>query len=323
LIVRPCAPGDTDAVVALWRACGLVVPANDPRLDISRKLAFQPGLFLVAEDAGAVVGAAMAGYEGHRGWIYYLGVHPDRRREGIGRRLVEEAESRLRAFGCPKINLMVRHSNTGVITFYERLGFAPDAVSCMGKRLIDDNARRSARARPVDVTIRPHAPEDTEPLFDAAISSQAEVYRWLPWCHPDYRIEETREWIERCRKAWAERSEFNFIIADPAGRILGVCGLNKLDGPHHAANLGYWVRTSDTGRGVASAAVRLLVAFAFRETDLERLEIVAALENLASRRVAEKSGAIPEGISHSRLSVHGRMHDAAVYAFVRGVHGPR
>jgi RimJ/RimL family protein N-acetyltransferase len=323
LTVRACLPGDEEVVVALWRACGLVVPANEPHRDFARKLAFQPGLLMVAEDAGAVVGAIMAGYEGHRGWIYYLGVRPDRRLKGIGRRLVEEAESRLRTFGCPKVNLMVRHSNPGVVAFYEKLGFARDEVSCMGRRLVDDTVPRMEPAAPADVTIRPHAQDDAEALFEAAISSQAEVHRWLPWCHPDYRIEETREWVGRCTRAWAERTEYNFVIVDGSGTIVGGCGLNRLGGSHHAANLGYWVRTLATGRGVATTAVRLLVEFAFTETDLERLEIVASLENHASRRVAEKSGAIPEGVSHSRLSVHGKMHDAAVYAFVRRVHGPR
>jgi ribosomal protein S18 acetylase RimI-like enzyme len=82
-----------------------------------------------------VVATAMAGYEGHRGWINYLAVSPELQRCGIGRRIMEEAEARLRALGCPKINLMVRNTNAAVIEFYRRIGFQLDEVVCMGKRL--------------------------------------------------------------------------------------------------------------------------------------------------------------------------------------------
>ena len=97
-----------------------------------------PEWFLVAVAAGRIVGVVMAGYEGHRGWINYLGVEPGLRRGGLGCRLMTEAEERLRAAGCPKINLMVRADNAAVIAFYERLGFSRDNVVSLGKRLVVD-----------------------------------------------------------------------------------------------------------------------------------------------------------------------------------------
>jgi ribosomal protein S18 acetylase RimI-like enzyme len=124
--------------VALWRACDLLRPQNDPKKDIARKLKVNPEWFLVAECAGRIVGTVMAGYEGHRGWINYLAVEPWRQREGLGRRLMAEAERRLRAAGCPKINLMVRTNNAGVIAFYERIGFTQDNVVSLGQRLERD-----------------------------------------------------------------------------------------------------------------------------------------------------------------------------------------
>jgi len=322
--VRAYADSDRNTVVELWRACGLIVPQNDPVRDIARKAAYQPGLFLVAEEGGSLVGVAMAGYEGHRGWIYYLGVAPDRRRRGIGRLLVRESERRLAAFGCPKVNLMVRESNDAVRAFYERLGYARDAVTCMGRRLVDDTLPSEAPPVPSGdpgVRIRPYRLKDAQALYDAAVESCDHVYPWLSWCHPGYAIEESMEWLQHSKGAWATGSEFVFGIVDDDDRMLGGCGLNRLDGPHHTANLGYWVRASALGRGVATQAVRQLVAFAFGETSLQRLEIVASVENRASCRVAERSGAIPEGIAHGRLSVHGLQHDAAIYAFVRSVHG--
>ena len=138
LHIRPYAAADEADVIALWRACDLLRPQNDPKKDIARKLKVNPEWFLVAEVDGRIVGAVMAGYEGHRGWINYLAVEPARQRGGLGRALMAEAEQRLRAVGCPKINLMVRADNAAVIAFYERLGFIQDRVVSLGKRLIAD-----------------------------------------------------------------------------------------------------------------------------------------------------------------------------------------
>lgn len=135
LSIRLFRPTDQDAVIALWQTCRLVVPQNDPREDIRCKMGFQPDLFMVAVWDGRVVGTVMAGYEGHRGWINYLAVAPELRRRRIGQRLMSAAEAKLRALGCPKINLQVRRSNTAVIAFYGALGFTEDAVVSMGKRL--------------------------------------------------------------------------------------------------------------------------------------------------------------------------------------------
>jgi len=137
LVVRIFQPVDEEPVVDLWRRCGLVVPWNDPHEDIATKLTVQPELFLVGSFDGEVVATVMAGFEGHRGWLNYLAVSPDHRRRGIGRRMVEEAERRLRALGCPKINLQVRRSNTAVMAFYRQVGFSEDDVVSMGKRLED------------------------------------------------------------------------------------------------------------------------------------------------------------------------------------------
>jgi ribosomal protein S18 acetylase RimI-like enzyme len=137
--IRPYSVADEDAVVALWERCGLTRPWNDPRKDIRRKLQVRPDLFLVAERDGRVVGTVMAGYEGHRGWINYLGVDPDCQRQGVGRALMAEAERLLREVGCPKINLQVRATNAAAIEFYRRIGYALDDVVSMGKRLEHDD----------------------------------------------------------------------------------------------------------------------------------------------------------------------------------------
>ena len=138
-MIRPFASDDTAAVVELWEAAGLLRPWNDPHRDIERKLAMADDLFLVAVDSdGVLVGAVMAGYDGHRGWVNYLAVDPQRRAEGWGRSLMEEAERRLLAAGCPKLNLQVRSDNQSAVDFYRRIGYVQDDVVSLGKRLIAD-----------------------------------------------------------------------------------------------------------------------------------------------------------------------------------------
>ncbi len=154
--IRPFEVGETDAVVALWEAAGLLRPWNDPRKDIVRKLSVQPELFLVAEldpaevwaAAGAgeaasgaaprVVGTAMVGYDGHRGWVNYLAVEPRLQGRGVGRALMAEAERALAERGCPKLNLQLREGNTAAAAFYDALGYHRDAATSFGKRLIPD-----------------------------------------------------------------------------------------------------------------------------------------------------------------------------------------
>ncbi len=138
LTIRRFHADDEEAVVSLWQQCGLTRPWNDSHRDIARALGVQPDLFILAVLDGQVVGSTMAGYDGHRGWIHYLAVAPEHRGAGYARRLMAEAESRLLALGCPKINLQVRCGNRPVIGFYQRLGYVQDDVVSFGKRLISD-----------------------------------------------------------------------------------------------------------------------------------------------------------------------------------------
>ena len=137
--IRSFRPPDERDVVSLWQRCDLVRPWNDPHADIRRKLRVQPELFLVGVAESDLVATVMAGYEGHRGWINYLAVDPERRRQGLGRRIMAEAEHRLRGLGCPKINLQVRGTNADVVAFYRGLGYAVDDVVSLGRRLVRDD----------------------------------------------------------------------------------------------------------------------------------------------------------------------------------------
>ena len=169
------------------------------------------------------------------------------------------------------------------------------------------------------IRIRPYRPDDARAIWEAARESLAELRPWMPWCHRDYSIDESRSWLAVQVPAFQQRTAFEFAITADDGTYLGGCGLNQIDALNQRANLGYWVRSSAAGKGVATTAATLTRDWGFANTDLERIEILAAVGNVASRRVAEKAGAVYEGTLRSRLLVHGTRHDAAMYAFVRSV----
>jgi len=148
LVIRPYEPRDEQDVIDIWRRCDLVVPWNNPKQDIERKLKVNPELFLVGEIAGKLVATCMAGYEGHRGWVNYLATDPDYMRRGIGAKMMKEAEARLLAMGCPKINLQVRAGNRSVVEFYEAVGYELDDILNMGKRLKEDEPFTAEDGKP-------------------------------------------------------------------------------------------------------------------------------------------------------------------------------
>lgn len=138
LNIRTYRDGDEARVINLWRECGLIVPWNNPQTDIARKCADSPELFFIAELGHELVASCMAGYDGHRGWIYFLAVTPAEQRKGIAAKLISRAEQALIQLGCPKLELMVRKTNNEVVSFYSSIGFEPDPVMVMSKRLIKD-----------------------------------------------------------------------------------------------------------------------------------------------------------------------------------------
>lgn len=138
LEIRPFDNADRDAVIELWQRCELTRPWNDPSSDIDRKCAVDPDGFLVGLIDGRVVATVMAGYDGHRGWINYLGVSPDHRGARHGEAIMAAAERQLAVRGCPKVNLQIRTSNSDALGFYESIGYTIDDVVSMGRRLVDD-----------------------------------------------------------------------------------------------------------------------------------------------------------------------------------------
>ena len=138
--IRIFNPEDEIQLIDLWVECGLVVPWNDPGKDIRRKLDDSPQLFFVGEIEEEIIASCMAGYDGHRGWIYYLAVKPQYQKQGIASSMLAHAENALLKIGCPKIDLMVRNTNSEIISFYHKVGYKNDPVVVLSKRLESDES---------------------------------------------------------------------------------------------------------------------------------------------------------------------------------------
>jgi hypothetical protein len=136
MIIRPYVESDEQDVATLWREVFPDSPEwNQPETDIRRKLSIQRDLFLVAVIDSELVGTTMAGFDGHRGWVYYVVVRKTYRRQGVATALMRHAESGLANLGCSKVNLQIRASNHEVVSFYKRLGYQIEERVSMGKRL--------------------------------------------------------------------------------------------------------------------------------------------------------------------------------------------
>ncbi len=170
---------------------------------------------------------------------------------------------------------------------------------------------------PPPIHIRRYEPTDIDAIYEAVCESRAELSPWMPWCHESYSRQDSVGWVESRPAAWDRNEEWSFVIVDASGRILGACGLHRLDLRNGVGELGYWVRSSATRQGVASEAVRQVAEWAFHEQRLHRIEIVTAVENLPSQRVAEKAGAVREGVLRQRIWLHGRRQDGVLWALVK------
>jgi ribosomal-protein-serine acetyltransferase len=156
-------------------------------------------------------------------------------------------------------------------------------------------------------------------LFEAGMESRGGDFSyWMPWCGENYRVEESRSFIEKVKENRQNKSELGFAIFDgKSNKFLGGIGLNQPNDNHKFYNLGYWVRVSCQNRGAASEATHALAQAAFEDLPINRIEILTAVENVPSQKAAEKSGATREGILRKRLVIGGRIHDAVMFSFVR------
>ncbi|MFC1572523.1 GNAT family N-acetyltransferase [Candidatus Eisenbacteria bacterium] len=168
------------------------------------------------------------------------------------------------------------------------------------------------------VTIRAHMPAHVAPLFAAVEESISDLAPYETWCHPGYTKTEAAEYVDWWRQSWEKgRAHYFAIECSSTGDYLGSCGLSELLKEHKRASMGFWLRSSRTGEGLATDAARMVARFGFEDLGLERIEIESAVHNAASRRIAEKLGAKLEGILRKRLILPTGPTDTAMYSLMR------
>lgn len=160
---------------------------------------------------------------------------------------------------------------------------------------------------------------DIGPVYEAVSESIAEIAPFETWCHRGFTLDEAREYVEWWMDARKRGAAYYHAVVDAAsGRLLGACGVSGYSREHRHAMLGYWVRTSETKRGVATAAARLVCEAAFADLGLLRITIGVPVANAASHRVAEKLGAVREGIMRQELVLPSGPSDVVLYSLLPG-----
>jgi len=169
------------------------------------------------------------------------------------------------------------------------------------------------------VRIRPFRTEDAGELYEAAWESSAALCSTMTWFRRDYTLRHARVFVGQSATEWAADARYDFAIIDADdGAFCGSVGLSQIDRRHKLANVGFWVRRSRVGQGIASAAARLIIDFGLRELGLARLEFLVAQSNYASQRVAVKVGAKLEGVLRKRLTLSGAPEDALLFSLIKG-----
>ncbi|PPD57867.1 GNAT family N-acetyltransferase [Dehalogenimonas etheniformans] len=167
------------------------------------------------------------------------------------------------------------------------------------------------------ITLRPLRMSDALEVMLAVQETMDSLRLWMPWAHPAYSIAESEGWIKNALKSRPEGTAYEFAITDARdGAFIGGCGLNHINTIDKVANLGYWVRSSRQRHGAASRAAKLLIKFGIDELKFNRIEILAAVENTASRRTAEKAGAVREAIMRHRLLLPDKVHDSFLFSII-------
>ena len=166
------------------------------------------------------------------------------------------------------------------------------------------------------IQIRRYRPTDVDEIHEAVMESHAELSPWMVWCHDDYSRDDTATWVEGRPDAWKNNQEWGFVIVDENDQFLGTVGIHRLDLLNGVGEAGYWVRTSATGRGVASTALLLLCDWVFAEKNFHRVEILAATDNFGSQKVAQKAGAVREGILRERVHFRGERLDIVLFSIL-------
>ncbi|MBC8355230.1 MAG: GNAT family acetyltransferase [Planctomycetes bacterium] len=321
LVVRQFQASDTDAVTSLWEEeLPSSQPWNDPRQIICRKRQHNDKLFFVGEKDGQIVATVIAGYDGIRGWIYSMAVSSRCRRQGIGRKMLVEAENGLLARRCPKVNLQVRGSNSEVIEFYGRCGYAIEDRASLGKPLRTDS---SSIVDPVptiqvnnDITLSQISLDDRPAYLKHLNETNAFRENMVSMPYP-YADIDAEQWLSKVAQETLDHDHCrNWAIRTNSGELIGATGLVGI-GRREKAEIGYWLAKPYWGRGIVTEVVGRLCGFAFEEYELRRIYARALTSNPASARVLKKAGFELEGTLRSHVFRDGKSYDVSFFGLMR------
>ena len=313
LAVRQFQSADADDVISLWNeALARAQPWNEPRQVICRKRQRSDELFFVAERGNRVVATVVAGYDGIRGWIYALAVASDCRRQGIGRRMLAEAERSLLAMGCPKINLQVRQSDAEVVAFYRKCGFELEDRASLGKPLYTETAAIVDPVPTITVDNNIYLSQitwDDKPAFLEHLNETDAFQKNMGVIPFPYTELDADQWISKVARETLEQDRCrSWAIRESGGQLIGgigICGVNK----HEKAEMGYWLARRYWGRGIVTAAARRLCQVVFDQYQVRKIFAQAFAGNPASARVLEKAGFTLEGTLRSHFFRDGEAYD--------------
>lgn len=248
-------------------------------------------------------------------------VEPASRRAGIARELVAAISAWARQQGVTEFASDADLVNTLSHGVHRALGFEETERVVFFRKSLAESLPLPDRENPpgsmrTDVQIRPYQRDDEHALLEAVRESWQQVGPWMPWCHQNYSIEDARSWVQATIEGAKTGSLYDFAIFSQ-GEFAGGCGINNINDQDRVANLGYWIRTSCTGQGIASSAVKQLLGWVFANTDLNRIEIVVAVDNHRSQRVAVQVGAQRDAVLPMRTMANGRPSAAIMYSVLR------
>ena len=269
--------------------------------------------YFIACENDEIVGVIVTRENKH---LYHFFVASNFQRRGIGTTLWKLARDECLANGNP--GRFTVNSSRGARTLYESLGFIAGEEQCVDGVPFIPMTLQMETLMTAEIQIRRYRPDDVDAVHAAVMESKRELSVWMPWCHETYSKQDTVTWVEGRQSDWESNKQWTFLIVNSRDEVLGSCGIHRLDLLNNCGELGYWVRTSAVGRGIATEATKQLCRWAFDERELERIEILASVENTASQRVAEKAGGIREGILRHRLRLNQCHHDGVLYSILKG-----
>jgi hypothetical protein len=320
VVTRRFRSNDAEPLIALWqKVLPSSQPWNEPRDVLCRKMNRHDDLVFVAERNGEIIGAVIVGYDGIRGWIYSLAVSHEQRRCGIGRKLVDAAESALLGLGCPKVNLQVRLTNLEVLEFYRRCGYEAEDRASLGKRLLEGSDLPADPVPTIRVTDQICLSQISCDDRSAYLKHLNETDQFrntasLPYPYTEFHAD---KWLAKVRRqTLAQDHKVNWAIRNADGELIGSIGfMETTEG--EKAEIGYWLAKPYWAQGITTAAVRHLCSFGFDRYRLQRIHARVFATNPPSARVLAKAGFEHEGTLRNHFFRDGQSVDVLVFGLLK------